>query len=166
MSLTQVLDFTVEAELKRCLTYDCCQETGLRGAPARLLTRPGFFCHSLWEGSPPGAMFPWEDNRLELTYRLFLAGYSPTVPDTPSTLEVWVPLCLSEPSHCHSTVPTTTTWILSEAERAFGIIHPGGPQKPQRVLDPRAVCTTACVCRFLECTSETPPESQWCPRPT
>lgn len=38
--------------------------------------------------------------------------------------------------HCHSTVPNTTTLILSEAEGAFRMIHLGSPQKLQVVLNP------------------------------
>lgn len=166
MSLTQVLHLTVEAELKRCLTYNCCQETGLRGAPARLLARPGFFCHSLWEGSPPGAMFPWEDKRLELTYGLFLARYPPL---SRTHHPLWK-------SGCHSvsqSLPTAIPQFLPlppgcclRQKGSSGLSIQVAHKSLRGSMTPE-LCAQLCVCvDFWSTHPETPPESQWCPRPT
>lgn len=141
------------------------QETGLR-SPSELLPKLGFFCLLLW--GQVGHIFMGRqlsrahntDSSREVEWRSLVN--QPLECCLRRCHPFWKSLVptLLDPSYWHSTIPSTTTWSLSEVEGALGIIYTGGPQRPLKILN-LSSCVHNCVCRSLEPASETPSESQW-----
>lgn len=113
-----------------------------KGVSCRAPPQARLFLPLSWEGTPPAtkwAHFGVEDSHLELTLQilaerlggLLSANPSTTVPDCSiHPRSPWFPLYLSDP-------PAAPAFpdLVTEAKEAVGIIHSGGPQRPQRVLN-------------------------------